>query len=49
MFALVLLIAGIILLVLAGVNVGGPRFNPAWLGWACVVAAYFAPMLAAHR
>jgi hypothetical protein len=35
----VLALVGIVLLVLAGVNVAGPRFNPGWLGLAFVAAA----------
>lgn len=35
----VLALIGIVLLILAGVNVGGPRFNPGWLGLAFVAAA----------
>jgi len=35
----VLALIGIVLLVLAGVNVAAPRFNPGWLGLAFVFAA----------
>lgn len=45
MIVLLLVVAGIILLVLAGLNVGGPRFSPAWLGLACLAAAHFAGTL----
>lgn len=38
---------GVILLVLAGVNVGAPRFNPGWLGLAFIAAAVlWAPLVA---
>jgi hypothetical protein len=32
-------VIGVILLALAGLNVGGPRFNPGWLGLAFVALA----------
>jgi hypothetical protein len=35
----VLALIGVILLVLAGVNVAAPRFNPGWLGLAFISAA----------
>lgn len=35
----VLALIGIVMLVLAGVNVAEPRFNPGWLGLACISAA----------
>jgi hypothetical protein len=35
----VLALIGVVLLVLAGVNVGGPRFAPGWLGLAFVALA----------
>lgn len=36
---------GVLLLVLAGFNVGGPRFNPGWLGLAFVsLAVLWAPI-----
>lgn len=34
-----LALIGVVLLVLAGVNVAGPRFNPGWLGLAFLAAA----------
>jgi hypothetical protein len=33
--------AAIVLLVLAGLNIAGRYFNPAYFGWACVVVALF--------
>lgn len=42
LFALI----GFILLVLAGLNIGGPRFNPGWLGLAFVaLAVLWAPIV----
>lgn len=35
----VLALIGVVLLVLAGLNVAAPRFNPGWLGLACISAA----------
>lgn len=35
----VLALIGVVLLVLAGLNVGAPRFNPGWLGVACIALA----------
>lgn len=35
----VLALIGVVLLVLAGINVTAERFNPAWLGLALVAAA----------
>lgn len=35
----VLALIGVVLLVLAGVNVATPRFNPGWLGLAFIAAA----------
>lgn len=35
----VLALIGVVLLVLAGVNVTAPRFNPGWLGLAFIAAA----------
>jgi hypothetical protein len=40
-----LVVAGIVLLALAGFNVAGRRFNPGWLGLACLAAAFFADVL----
>lgn len=38
---------GVILLVLAGLNVGAPRFAPGWLGLACcALALFWAPITA---
>jgi hypothetical protein len=37
---LVLYIAGLVLLILAGINVGHPRVNLGWLGMACWLTAY---------
>lgn len=31
---------GVILLILAGVNISAPRFNPGWLGLAFVALAF---------
>lgn len=45
MIVLLLVVAGIILLVLAGANVVGRRFTPQWYGLACLAAAYFADVL----
>jgi len=43
----VLALLGVILLVLAGVNVAAPRFNPGWLGLALVfLAVLWVPILA---
>lgn len=36
----ILAVIGVILLILAGLNIGGPRFNPGWLGLALVAAAF---------
>lgn len=36
-----LVLAGLILFVLAGLNVYGPRFHPEWFGLACLAAAAF--------
>lgn len=41
LFALI----GVILLALAGFNVGGPRFNPGWLGLAFVALAILWPSI----
>ncbi len=35
----VLALIGVVLLVLAGLNVTAPRFNPGWLGLAFIAAA----------
>lgn len=35
----VLALIGVVLLVLAGLNIAAPRFNPGWLGLAFVSAA----------
>lgn len=48
MLPVLLVIAGLILLCLAGLNVRGPRFAPEWFGLACLAAAAFAPLLAAR-
>jgi drug/metabolite transporter (DMT)-like permease len=45
MFAALFVIAGIVLLVLAGFNVRGPRFAPEWLGFACLAVAGFLSIL----
>jgi hypothetical protein len=37
----VLALIGVVLLVLAGVNVSAPRFSPGWLGLAFISAAAF--------
>jgi hypothetical protein len=43
----VLALIGVILLVLAGLNVAAPRFSPGWLGLAFVAAAVlWAPLSA---
>jgi hypothetical protein len=43
----VLALIGVVLLALAGFNVGGPRFNPGWLGLAFISAAVlWAPITA---
>jgi hypothetical protein len=39
--AAVLALIGVILLVLAGLNVAGPRFAPGWLGLAFLALAVF--------
>lgn len=46
-FVALLIIAGVILLVLAGLNVQSPRFAPQWLGLACLALAAFMPALQA--
>jgi hypothetical protein len=38
-------IAAIVFFVLAGLNVGGPRFNPAYFGWACAAVVLLFPAL----
>jgi hypothetical protein len=38
-------VAAIVLFVLAGLNIGAPRFNPAWFGMACAAVVLFAPIL----
>ena len=43
----ILALIGVVLLFLAGVNVAGPRFNPGWLGLACVALAWAWPALTA--
>lgn len=35
----VLAVIGVIFLLLAGVGVSAPRFQPQWLGFACLAAA----------
>ncbi len=45
MLRALLFVAGVVLLVLAGLNVRGPRFAPEWLGLACVAAALSVPVL----
>lgn len=43
----VLALIGIVLLVLAGLNVAAPRFNPGWLGLAFIAAAFlWTPLIA---
>jgi hypothetical protein len=42
MIVLLLVVAGVILLVLAGANITGRRFAPQWYGLACLAAAFFA-------
>lgn len=42
----VLAVAGIVLLILAGLNVRGPRFAPEWWGLSCLAAAWAAPAFA---
>lgn len=37
----VLAIVGLVLLVLAGLNIRAPHFSPEWLGLAALAAAYF--------
>jgi hypothetical protein len=49
MIVLLFALVGIILLFLAGFNVGRPRFSLGWLGLACLAVAHFAPVLSAHR
>lgn len=44
MIALLALV-GIVLYVLAGANVRGPRFAPEWYATACIAAAFFWPHL----
>lgn len=40
-------VIGVILLILAGLDVGGPRFDPGWLGLAFVsLAVLWAPITA---
>lgn len=43
MFVAFFALAGIVLLILAGLNVVGPRFAPQWLGFACLALAAFQP------
>jgi hypothetical protein len=38
----ILFVASLVLCVLAGFNVGSPRFNLGWLGAACFVAGVLA-------
>lgn len=38
-------VAAIVLFVLAGLNVGAPRFNPAYFGWACAAVVLLFPAL----
>jgi uncharacterized membrane protein YhdT len=38
-------IAAIVLFVLAGLKVGGPRFDPAWFGVACAAVVLLFPAL----
>lgn len=40
-----LAVAGVILLVVAGANVRGPRFAPEWYGLACLALAWTWPAL----
>lgn len=40
-----LALAAVILFVLAGLNFGGRRFNPAYFGWACAAVVVFWPLL----
>ena len=40
-----LAIAAVVLFVLAGANVAGRRFNPAYYGWACAAAVVFWPII----
>lgn len=48
MVVALLILAGIVLLALAGANVRGPRFSPEWYGFACLAAALLAPVLDAR-
>lgn len=43
--ALLLVLAALVLLVLAGLNVRGPRFAPEWWAGACLVGVVFAGLL----
>lgn len=45
MLQVLLVVAGVVLLVLAAVNVRAPRFAPEWAGLACLAAAWAAPIL----
>lgn len=45
MIVALFVVAAIVLFVLAGANVTGRRFNPAWLGMACAAIVLFAPIL----
>lgn len=40
-----LVLAALVLLVCAGLNVRGPRFSPEWWAAACLVAVVFAGLL----
>lgn len=46
MLVVLLILAGITLLVLAGLNVRAPRFAPEFFGYACLAAAFFGAVLA---
>ncbi len=40
-----LVIAGVVQLVLAGLNIGGPRYRPEWMGLACLALAVTWPIV----
>lgn len=42
---LLFLILAVVLFVLAGLNVRGPRFAPEWFGVACLAVAFGWPLL----
>lgn len=42
-------LSAVVLFVLAGLNVAGRRFNPAYFGWACAAVVVFWPLLGALK